>query len=66
MFCTVSRRYINVDMHTGLLHQNSPLFGLVNPSDCVDMPCDARKKILIVDEDGSTFGKVCCLVKRYI
>ena len=29
---------------------------LVNPSDCVDMDCDAHKKVIIQDVDGSLLG----------
>ena len=28
----------------------------INPSDCVDMDCDAFKKIILTDSDGSLFG----------
>lgn len=28
----------------------------INPSDCVDMDCDARRKVLITNDDGSFFG----------
>lgn len=28
----------------------------INPSDCVDMDCDALKKALVVDTDGSLLG----------
>ena len=29
----------------------------INPSDCVDMDCDARHKVLITDADGTFLGK---------
>jgi len=29
----------------------------INPSDCVDMDCDARRKIIISNDDGSFFGQ---------
>lgn len=29
---------------------------LVNPADCVDMDCDAKKKCIIRDLDGSLMG----------
>ena len=32
---------------------DEPSLGAVNPSDCVDMPCDAKRKVLLIDEDGS-------------
>ena len=35
---------------------HNPILGSVNPSDCVDMDCDALKKILIRDLDGSFTG----------
>lgn len=28
----------------------------VNPSDCVDMDCDAMKKLMFHDTDGTTIG----------
>ena len=28
----------------------------VNPGDCVDLDCDAMKKLLVQDEDGSLLG----------
>ena len=28
----------------------------INPSDCVDMECDAHKNVLIKDTDGSLLG----------
>ena len=28
----------------------------INPSDCVDMDCDARRKMVITDVDGSFIG----------
>ncbi|XP_068603731.1 PKHD1 like 1, tandem duplicate 1 [Brachionichthys hirsutus] len=34
----------------------------VNPSDCVDMNCDAKKKALIRDVDGSLLGSVGAVV----
>lgn len=30
--------------------------GWINPSDCVDMDCDARRKVILTDVDGSFFG----------
>ncbi|XP_069372727.1 PKHD1 like 1, tandem duplicate 1 [Paralichthys olivaceus] len=36
--------------------------GKVNPSDCVDMECDAKKKSLLKDLDGSFLGKVGAVV----
>ncbi|XP_053349466.1 PKHD1 like 1, tandem duplicate 1 [Clarias gariepinus] len=35
-----------------------PDLGKVNPSDCVDMDCDAKKKSMIKDMDGSFLGAV--------
>lgn len=29
----------------------------INPADCVDMDCDARRKMIITDLDGSFFGE---------
>ncbi|XP_060949378.1 PKHD1 like 1, tandem duplicate 1 [Limanda limanda] len=36
--------------------------GKVNPSDCVDMECDAKKKSMLKDLDGSFLGKVGAVV----
>ena len=38
--------------------QMNPKLGFINSADCVDMACDARKKILITDIDGTTLGEV--------
>lgn len=38
---------------------SDPQLAFVNSADCVDMPCDAKKKVLITDTDGSVFGTVC-------
>ncbi|XP_075681934.1 fibrocystin-L [Rhinoderma darwinii] len=35
-----------------------------NPSDCVDMDCDAKKKTLLKDLDGSFLGKVGAVVPQ--
>ena len=51
-------KYSGVDMEANLLHMNNPSIGFVNSADCVDMPCDAKKKVLITDLDGTTLGKV--------
>nr|CAB3264911.1 fibrocystin-L-like [Phallusia mammillata] len=39
-----------------------PSLGKVNPSDCVDMECDAKKKVLIKDLDGSFLGGVGAVI----
>ncbi|KAM7384668.1 hypothetical protein PAMA_011835 [Pampus argenteus] len=36
--------------------------GLVDPSNCVDMECDAKKKSMLKDLDGSFLGKVGAVV----
>ncbi|XP_070541075.1 fibrocystin-L-like [Ptychodera flava] len=33
-----------------------PNLGFVNPADCVDMDCDAKKKSMIIDKDGGILG----------
>uniref|UniRef100_A0A8C4EZ61 PKHD1 like 1, tandem duplicate 2 n=1 Tax=Dicentrarchus labrax TaxID=13489 RepID=A0A8C4EZ61_DICLA len=38
--------------------------GKVNPSDCVDMDCDAKKKSLLKDLDGSFLGAVGTVVPQ--
>ena len=38
-------------------YYDNPSLKKINPSDCVDMPCDAKKKALIIDTDGSLTGK---------
>lgn len=35
-----------------------------NPSDCVDMDCDAKKKTLLQDLDGSFLGAVGAVVPQ--
>ena len=35
---------------------DNPSLGSINPSDCVDFPCDAKKKALVIDKDGSLTG----------
>ena len=47
--------YINVEMSHQVFYDN-PSLGKVNPADCVDMPCDAKKKTLIIDNDGTLSG----------
>lgn len=39
-------------------------FSKVNPSDCVDMDCDAKKKSLLKDLDGSFLGAVGAVVPQ--
>lgn len=36
----------------------------VNPSDCVDMDCDAKKKTMLKDLDGSFLGAVGAVVPQ--
>lgn len=36
----------------------------MNPSDCVDMDCDAKKKSLLKDLDGSFLGAVGAVVPQ--
>lgn len=47
--------FINVATDHAVFFDN-PSLGKINPSDCVDMPCDAKKKALIMDTDGSLTG----------
>lgn len=39
-------------------------FRKANPSDCVDMDCDAKKKSLLKDLDGSFLGAVGAVVPQ--
>ncbi|KAM3858592.1 fibrocystin-L-like [Diretmus argenteus] len=41
-----------------------PNLGKVNPADCVDMDCDAKKKSLLKDLDGSFLGAVGSVVPQ--
>ncbi|XP_046549966.1 LOW QUALITY PROTEIN: fibrocystin-L-like [Haliotis rubra] len=41
-----------------------PNVGKINPSDCVDMDCDAMKKLLIRDLDGSLLGSPGSILSR--
>ena len=43
---------------------NIILCSKVNPSDCVDMECDAKKKVLIKDLDGSFLGKSGAIISQ--
>lgn len=36
----------------------------MNPSDCVDMSCDAKRKTLLKDLDGSFLGAVGAVVPQ--
>ena len=36
----------------------------INPADCVDMDCDARRKVLIDDTDGSFFGTSKTMISK--
>ena len=36
----------------------------INPADCVDMECDAKKKVIIKDEDGSFLGSVGAVIPQ--
>ena len=45
-------KLINVDQDS-MYYNHRPNLGSVNPSDCVDLDCDAQKHILIKDLDGS-------------
>ncbi len=47
--------YINTP-DTNYVYFDPPGLGVINPSDCVDMPCDALKKFLIIDTDGTLSG----------
>jgi len=39
-------------------------FSAINPSDCVDMDCDAKKKVLIKDFDGGLLGAPGAIVSQ--
>ena len=41
-------RYLDV-ASDAILHYDRPSLGKINPADCVDMPCDAKKKAIIYD-----------------
>uniref|UniRef100_A0A673FZ74 Fibrocystin-L-like n=1 Tax=Sinocyclocheilus rhinocerous TaxID=307959 RepID=A0A673FZ74_9TELE len=41
-----------------------PDLGKVNPADCVDMDCDAKKKTMLKDLDGSFLGAVGAVVPQ--
>ena len=51
--------FVNTDKSSSsFLTLSNPILGMINSADCVDMPCDAKKKVLITDMDGSVLGKV--------
>ncbi|XP_066278772.1 fibrocystin-L-like [Branchiostoma lanceolatum] len=41
-----------------------PSLGKINPADCVDMECDAKKETLIDDEDGSFLGSIGTVIPQ--
>lgn len=41
-----------------------PDIGKVNPSDCLDMDCDGKKKNLLSDKDGSFLGKPGAVISQ--
>ncbi|XP_067676837.1 fibrocystin-L-like isoform X2 [Haliotis asinina] len=45
-------------------YYHHPNVGKVNPSDCVDMDCDAMKKLIIRDMDGSLLGSPGSIISR--
>ncbi|KAK7105773.1 hypothetical protein V1264_017108 [Littorina saxatilis] len=42
--------------NTSKVFYHNPNVGKINPSDCVDMDCDALKKAMLKDTDGSLLG----------
>ncbi|XP_062385127.1 fibrocystin-L-like [Sardina pilchardus] len=48
----------------GKLLVHRPDFKKANPADCVDMDCDAKKKSLLRDEDGTFLGAVGTVVPQ--
>uniref|UniRef100_A0A672GWY5 Polycystic kidney and hepatic disease 1 (autosomal recessive)-like 1 n=1 Tax=Salarias fasciatus TaxID=181472 RepID=A0A672GWY5_SALFA len=48
----------------GKVFIHRPDLGKVNPADCVDMDCDAKKKTLLKDLDGSFLGAVGAVVPQ--
>lgn len=53
----VGLNFYSVDQASRLLFEQ-PTIQWINPSDCVDMDCDARRQQLIRDLDGSFTGSV--------
>ncbi|CAH1789358.1 unnamed protein product [Owenia fusiformis] len=54
---------VNVDDDSKVfIHR--PSLGQINPSDCVDMECDAKKKALIDDLDGTYLGSVGAVIPK--
>uniref|UniRef100_W5M5C1 PKHD1 like 1 n=1 Tax=Lepisosteus oculatus TaxID=7918 RepID=W5M5C1_LEPOC len=51
-------------METAKVFIHRPDLSKVNPSDCVDMDCDAKKKALLKDLDGSFLGQVGAVVPQ--
>lgn len=45
-------KYIDVPA-ASIVRYDPPSLSAINPSDCVDFPCDAQKKALIIDTDGT-------------
>ncbi|XP_068189914.1 fibrocystin-L-like [Antennarius striatus] len=56
------RKVDSMEEYMILIHR--PDLRKVNPADCVDMDCDAKKKALIRDIDGSLLGTVGAVVPQ--
>ncbi|XP_048575327.1 fibrocystin-L-like isoform X2 [Nematostella vectensis] len=55
--------YNNVDTES-IIYFITPTTQWINPSDCVDMDCDARRQLLIRDLDGSFSGRASTLISK--
>ncbi|XP_066933159.1 fibrocystin-L-like [Clytia hemisphaerica] len=49
---------------TNKIFHHQPITRWINPADCVDMDCDARRKVLIDDLDGSFFGNIGTIISK--
>lgn len=46
--------------------EDRTFFRKINPSDCVDMECDAKKKVLVKDFDGTFLGGVGAVIPQVV
>ncbi|KAG9339164.1 hypothetical protein JZ751_024022 [Albula glossodonta] len=60
----VERLTLVDSMEEAKVHIQRADVGKVNPSDCVDMECDAKKKALLKDLDGSFLGAMGAVVPQ--
>lgn len=59
---SINKTYVKSKLAT--LWEDGLSCRLINPSDCVDMSCDAKIKALLVDTDGSFLGQAGSVIPQ--